>query len=96
MQPQLQRLLDDLTSTPAIVLGRRMNILAWNSPGAARVTDFSRIPEKRRTYVRLLFTGPALRRLRSEWDTVARTCVARVAHGGRRVPPGRAAGRAGR
>lgn len=45
VQPQLQRLLDDLNATPAIVMGRRMDVLAWNSLAAALVTDFGRIPE---------------------------------------------------
>lgn len=32
VDPQLRRLLDDLTATPGMVLGRRMDILAWNPP----------------------------------------------------------------
>ena len=30
VKPQLQRLLDDLSTTPALVLDRRTDILAWN------------------------------------------------------------------
>ncbi|MFE4367617.1 helix-turn-helix domain-containing protein [Streptomyces sp. NPDC056835] len=78
VQPQLRRLLDDLTATPAIVLGRRMDILAWNALAAALVTDFGRIPEKRRNYVRLVFTDPAMRTLYCDWETVARTCAAQL------------------
>jgi hypothetical protein len=33
----VQRLLDQLTQTPAIVLGRRMDILAWNPTAVALV-----------------------------------------------------------
>ncbi|CAM5510496.1 hypothetical protein SALBM311S_05720 [Streptomyces alboniger] len=50
VQPQLQRVLDDLTVTPAIVQGRRGDVLAWNALAAALVIDFSRIPEKHRNY----------------------------------------------
>ena len=78
VQPQLQRLLDDLSATPAVVMGRRMDILAWNSLAAALITDFSRIPEKSRNYVRLVFTDPAMRSLYADRDTVARTCVAQL------------------
>lgn len=78
VQPQLRRLLDDLTATPAIVLGRRMDILAWNPLAAALVTDFAGIPEKRRNYIRLLFTDPAMRALYPDWETVARTCVTQL------------------
>nr|WP_280922791.1 helix-turn-helix domain-containing protein [Streptomyces sp. MZ04] len=77
VQPQLRRLLA-LTATPAIVLGRRMDVLAWNALGAALVTDFSEVPEKERNYVRLMFTDPALRKLYPEWEKVARTAVAQL------------------
>ncbi|MEU8675455.1 helix-turn-helix transcriptional regulator [Streptomyces sp. NPDC048560] len=76
VQPQLQRLLDDLTTTPAVVLGRRMDVIAWNQLAAALVTDFSRIPEKQRNYLRILFTDPVMRTLYADWEKVARTAVA--------------------
>ncbi|MFF1832775.1 helix-turn-helix domain-containing protein [Streptomyces sp. NPDC058231] len=78
VQPQLRRLLDDLTATPAVVMGRRMDVIAWNSLAAALVTDFEEIPEKQRNYVRILFTDPAMRTLYADWETVARTCVAQL------------------
>ncbi|MFH8569946.1 helix-turn-helix domain-containing protein [Streptomyces sp. NPDC017993] len=78
VQPQLQRLLDDLTATPALVMGRRMDILAWNSLAAALVSDFSEIPEKKRNYTRILFTDPAMRSLYADWEYVARTAVAQL------------------
>ncbi|GAA2929496.1 MULTISPECIES: helix-turn-helix transcriptional regulator [Streptomyces] len=78
VQPRLGRLLDELTATPALVLGRHMDILAWNSLAAALFTDFDRVPEKRRNYVRLLFTEAAFRDLYLDWSTVARSCVAQL------------------
>ncbi|MGW3817337.1 helix-turn-helix domain-containing protein [Streptomyces sp. NPDC005046] len=78
VQPQLQRVLDDLTATPAIVMGRRMDILAWNSLGAALVTNFGEVPEKKRNYIRILFTDPAMRTLYADWESVARTAVAQL------------------
>jgi transcriptional regulator with XRE-family HTH domain len=63
VQPSLRRLLDDLGSTPALVLGRRMDSLAWNSLASALVTDFAQIPQKNRNYIRLVFTDPAMRTL---------------------------------
>lgn len=35
VRPAMGRLLDQLTQTPAIVLGRRMDILAWNPTATA-------------------------------------------------------------
>jgi transcriptional regulator with XRE-family HTH domain len=78
VQPPLRRLMEDLTATPAIVMGRRMDVIAWNSLAAALVTDFGRIPEKQRNYVRIVFTDPAMRTLYHDWETVARTCVAQL------------------
>jgi transcriptional regulator with XRE-family HTH domain len=78
VQPQLQRVLDDLTATPAVVQGRRGDILAWNSLAAALVIDFARIPEKHRNYPRIQFTEPSMRTLYVDWETSARTSVAQL------------------
>ncbi|MEW1691342.1 helix-turn-helix domain-containing protein [Streptomyces sp. NPDC091265] len=78
VQPQLRRVLDDLTSTPAVVMGRRMDVIAWNPLAAALVTDFAAVPEKHRNYVRILFTDPAMRNLYADWKGVARTAVAQL------------------
>jgi transcriptional regulator with XRE-family HTH domain len=78
VQPQLQRVLDDLTATPALVQGRRGDILAWNSLAAALVTDFSRIPEKQRNYPRIQFTDPAMRTLYADWEASAQISVAQL------------------
>jgi hypothetical protein len=78
VQPQLQRVLDDLTSTPAIVQGRRGDILAWNALAAALVTDFSQLPEKHRNYPRIQFTDPAMRTLYADWEASAQISVAQL------------------
>ncbi|MCD0451554.1 helix-turn-helix transcriptional regulator [Actinocorallia sp. API 0066] len=76
VQPQLRRLLDELTTTPALVLGRRMDILAWNPMAAALLTDFARIPERQRNYLWLLFTDPGMRALHGDWANIAHSAVA--------------------
>ncbi|WP_369374576.1 helix-turn-helix domain-containing protein [Promicromonospora sp. Populi] len=76
VRPAMQRLLDQLTDTPAIVLGRRMDVLAWNAGAAALFTDFGSIPAGHRNYVRLLFTDPAMRSLHVDWADAARSAVA--------------------
>jgi len=72
----MRRLLGQLTETPAVVLGRRLDILAWNAGATALYTDFARLPARRRNYVRLLFTDPAFRALHANWDHDARIVVA--------------------
>ncbi|UUU19777.1 helix-turn-helix domain-containing protein [Streptomyces sp. DSM 40750] len=78
VQPQLQRVLESLTSVPAMIQGRRGDILAWNALAAALVTDFSRVPEKHRNYPRLIFTDPAMRSLYADWEGSARIAVAQL------------------
>ena len=56
-------LLNELTEIPALILGRRMDILAGNPLAAALITDFESIPERHRNYVRITFTDPAVRSL---------------------------------
>ncbi|MCP2276224.1 Helix-turn-helix domain-containing protein [Nocardia amikacinitolerans] len=76
VRPQLQRLLDQLTETPALVFGRYLDILAWNHLAAALITDFGQMTPRQRNYVRMVFTDPAMRTLYDDWESVARTCVA--------------------
>jgi transcriptional regulator with XRE-family HTH domain len=76
VRPALRRLLGQLTQTPAVVLGRRMDILAWNPMAAALYTDFGSVPAARRNYVRLLFTDPGLRAMHADWAHDARDAVA--------------------
>lgn len=78
VQPQLRRLLDDLTNTPALVLGRCTDILAWNPLAAALFTDFTLLAEHRRNFVRLVFCDPTVRALYVDWTCMARACVARL------------------
>jgi transcriptional regulator with XRE-family HTH domain len=76
VRPAMRRLLDQLSATPAIVLGKRLDILEWNSAAAALYTDFSLIPAGRRNYVRLLFTDSVIRGMHREWEHDARDAVA--------------------
>jgi len=76
VRPAMRRLLDQLTETPAIVLGKRMDILAWNRAALALFTDFAAIPAGQRNYVRLLFTDSDVRAMHCEWQHDARDAVA--------------------
>jgi transcriptional regulator with XRE-family HTH domain len=76
VRPAMRRLLDQLSETPAIVLGPRLDVLAWNRAAAALFTDFAALPPARRNYVSLLFTDPAVRGLHREWRHDARDAVA--------------------
>ena len=75
-RPAMRRLLEQLTQTPAVVLGRRLDILAWNAGATALYTDFARLPARRRNYVRLMFTDPVVRALHADWEHDGRRVVA--------------------
>jgi len=72
---RLQLRLEQFGSLPAVVLGPRMDILAWNAPAAALFTDFSALPLDERNYVSMIFTVSGMRELYDDWESVARMCV---------------------
>ena len=74
--PQTQLLLDNLIDTPAIALGRCLDVLAWNSLAAAVFIDFGQVPRRDRNFVRLLFLDAEVRGRYADWRNIARTCVA--------------------
>lgn len=44
VRPQLQRLLDQLTDTPAFVVGKHLDYLAWHRLAAALLLDVDQLP----------------------------------------------------
>lgn len=76
VDPQLQQLLDGMHDIPAMVLNRRMDVLAWNRGAAALLTDFAALPAHERNLIRLTFLDDAYRSLYADWPRAARECVA--------------------
>ena len=75
VHPHLERLLGQLEDLPAMILGPRLDILAWNPLAAALYVDFGALPDRERNYVRLVFTNPVMRALYADWEDVARRGV---------------------
>ncbi|KUM83153.1 MULTISPECIES: helix-turn-helix domain-containing protein [Streptomyces] len=86
VDPQLQRMLDDLSASPAFVIGRCTDILGWNRLAAALWTDFGKYPEPERVFVRLLFTEPWMRELYVDWEEVTRLAIAQLRMESARYP----------
>ncbi|MFE7276707.1 helix-turn-helix domain-containing protein [Streptomyces sp. NPDC057623] len=86
VDPQLQRMLDDLATTPAFVIGRRTEVVGWNRLAAALFADFGKIPQSARLYLRLLITDPAMRRLYADWEEVTRLAIAQLRMESARYP----------
>ncbi|GHH86368.1 transcriptional regulator [Streptomyces sulfonofaciens] len=74
--PRLRQLLDTMPDVPAMVLNRRMDVLAWNRGAAALLTDFGALSPAERNLIRLTFLDDAFRALYADWSRAARECVA--------------------
>jgi transcriptional regulator with XRE-family HTH domain len=78
VSPETQLLLDSMDHVPALVLGRCMDVLAWNALGAALFVDFGRVEPERRNLARMVFLDPRVRSLYKDWEEVASSFVARL------------------
>ena len=74
--PRLQRLLDVLTFSPAIVRTATWDVVAWNRAAAAVLTDYGALPPGQRNILRLIFCDPRVRAAQAHWESVARFVVA--------------------
>jgi transcriptional regulator with XRE-family HTH domain len=71
VRPAIRLLLERLDRVAALVLGRRMDVLAWNSLAAVLLCDFGALPRREHNMVRLTFLDESFRSLYAEWDRVA-------------------------
>ncbi|MEV6764926.1 helix-turn-helix transcriptional regulator [Streptomyces sp. NPDC051105] len=77
VRPGVQLLLDGMERTPAFVLGRRMDVLAWNALGDA-VNGFSALAPAERNIPRQVFLDPAAAGFYPDWAAVAAQTVANL------------------
>lgn len=73
--PTLQRVLDALTTSPAIVKTPTWDVVAWNSAAAAVLSDYGKLPVHERNVLRLLFGSPLPRASHPDWEDSARLAV---------------------
>jgi transcriptional regulator with XRE-family HTH domain len=71
----LLHLVAQLEGVPAVVLGRRMDLLAWNPLAAALLGDPARLPPDHRNYARIMLLEPESRELYVDWERHARETV---------------------
>jgi len=74
--PRLQRLLDALPFSPAILRTPTWDIVAWNRAARAVLTDYETLPPQRRNVLRMMFCDPHVRARQFDWESVARAVVA--------------------
>jgi transcriptional regulator with XRE-family HTH domain len=73
--PRLQRVLDALDPSPAIIKTATWDVVAWNRAAAAMLTDYSKLPREQRKSLRLMFGNPRVRDAQDDWQSVARFVV---------------------
>ncbi|MYW03929.1 helix-turn-helix transcriptional regulator [Streptomyces sp. SID3343] len=76
VRPTLGRLLTQLSEVPAMVLGRNLDILAWNPAATALFGDFGELPPAERNMIRITFLQPRSRELWANWAECGRESVA--------------------
>ncbi|RJK95947.1 helix-turn-helix domain-containing protein [Vallicoccus soli] len=75
VRPGLHQLLDALEGQPAMVLGRRTDVLAANRVARALLVDWDRMPARQRNYARWVLLSDEARALFADWDVQARAVV---------------------
>ena len=75
VRPALQQLLDAVGNVPALVLGRRTDVLAGNRLAFLLLADFPAMPETERNLTRWIILDPAARELFRDWRKVASEAV---------------------
>ncbi|OLR93479.1 helix-turn-helix domain-containing protein [Actinokineospora bangkokensis] len=90
VRPGLHQLLDALDGEPAVVLGRRTDVLAANRLARALFTDFDALPRAQRNYARWMFFDDEARTLFVDWADQARAAVESLRFEAGRDPDDRA------
>ncbi|MEV7607368.1 helix-turn-helix transcriptional regulator [Paenarthrobacter sp. NPDC089322] len=75
VRPALRQLLDAVGDVPALVLGRRADVLAANRMAHLLLVDFASLPAPERNLTRWIILDPAAQALFRDWKTVAAEAV---------------------
>src|ERR1700704_1865370 len=73
--PRLQRVLDALDPTPALIRTATWDVVAWNRASSVMLADYGAMPPEHRNMLRHLFLDPAVREAHYHWESVARFIV---------------------
>jgi transcriptional regulator with XRE-family HTH domain len=73
--PRLQRVLDALEPTPALMRTATWDVVAWNRGATAMLADYASMPPEQRNILRVVFLDPRARAVQYDWESVARFVV---------------------
>ncbi len=70
--PRLQRVLDALEPSPALIRTVTWDVVAWNRAVAVMLIDYGSLPPRQRNILRFIFLDPRARATQYDWESVAR------------------------
>src|ERR1700743_3805463 len=73
--PRLQRVLDALDPSPALIRTATWDVVAWNRGATVMLADYAALPPAERNMLRIIFLDPRARDLQYDWESVARFVV---------------------
>jgi transcriptional regulator with XRE-family HTH domain len=75
VSPRLQRVLDALEPSPALIRTAIWDVVAWNRAATTMLTDYGALPPEQRNILRFIFLDPRARAAQYDWESVARFVV---------------------
>ncbi len=73
--PRLQRVLDALEVSPALIRTATWDVVAWNRAASVVLNDYAALPPGQRNILRMIFSDPRVRAAQFDWESVARFVV---------------------
>ena len=70
--PRLQRVLDALDPSPALIRTATWDVLAWNRAAAVMLINYQELPPGQRNILRYIFLNSQARAAQFDWESVAR------------------------
>src|ERR1700761_1869001 len=70
--PRLQRVLDALDPSPALIRTATWDVVAWNRAATVMLMDYGALPPEQRNILRHIFLNPRARAAQYDWESVAR------------------------
>ena len=73
--PRLQRVLDALDPTPALIRTATWDVVAWNRAASVVLADYGSLAPEQRNILRFIFLDPRARAAQYDWNSVARFVI---------------------
>ncbi len=76
VSPSLQRVLDSMTHTPALVKTAEWQVVAWNHAATKVFVDYAQLPPEQRNILLMMFSNEEMKKRLPDWHQVTRGMVA--------------------